>query len=164
MKTIKRRRKENKTDYLKRIKLLKSESPRLVFRKTNRYIIAQYILSNESQDKIILTVTSKKLLKYGWPKELKGSLKSIPAAYLVGFLIGKKIVKEKIRKPIADFGMNRTNHKSKPYAFLKGVIDSGVEVKCPDETFPEEERIKGKKLIEDFSKFFDEIKLKIQKE
>ena len=41
MKVSKRRRIEAKTDYAKRIKLLKSEKPRLVFRRTNKYIIAQ---------------------------------------------------------------------------------------------------------------------------
>ena len=64
MKTIKRRRKESKTDYLKRIKLLKSESPRVVFRKTNKYVIAQYVLSKGAQDKVVLGITSKKLLMF----------------------------------------------------------------------------------------------------
>lgn len=164
MKTIKRRRKESKTDYLKRIKLLKSGAPRIIFRKTNKYIIAQYVLSREAQDKVVLGISSKKLLKYSWPKELEGSLKSVSAAYLTGLLLGKKITKEKLEKPIVDFGMNRTIHKSKPYAFLKGLIDSGVKINCPEEAFPEEERIKGKKMVEDFTKFFEVIKLKIEKE
>jgi len=43
MKTLKRRRQEFKTDYLNRIKLLKCGKPRLVFRKTNRYVIIQII-------------------------------------------------------------------------------------------------------------------------
>ena len=69
MKTLKRRKKEGKTDYLIRLKLLKSEMPRIVFRKTNRYIIAQYISSDETKDKINLGFSSKVLLKYGWPKD-----------------------------------------------------------------------------------------------
>ena len=36
MKTLKRRKLEGRTDYGKRLKLLKSNSPRLVFRKTKR--------------------------------------------------------------------------------------------------------------------------------
>jgi len=52
MKTLKRRRKEHKTDYAKRIKLLKGGSPRVVFRKTNKYIISQYVKSKNAQDKI----------------------------------------------------------------------------------------------------------------
>ncbi|GAJ13133.1 unnamed protein product, partial [marine sediment metagenome] len=92
MKTLKRRRKEYKTDYSKRIKLLKSGAPRVVFRKTNRYLIAQYVISKEAQDKIEFGINSKHLMKYGWPKESKGSLKSISAAYLTGILVGKKII------------------------------------------------------------------------
>lgn len=163
MKTVKRRRKENKTNYLKRLKLLKGGKPRIVFRKTNRYVIAQYALSNEAKDKIVLGITSKELIKYGWPKEFEGSLKSIPAAYLTGYLIGKKIQEKKLENPIVDFGMNQTLYKTKVFGFLKGLIDSGIEVHCKKEAFPEEERILGKSLKEDFSKVFEEVKKKIGK-
>ena len=163
MKTIKRRRKENKTDYLKRLKLLKSKSPRIIFRKTNKYVIAQYIISKEAQDKIIMGITSKDLIKYGWPKEFIGSLKSIPASYLTGFLIGKQIKEKKLENPIPDFGMIRNLHKSKIYAFLKGIIDAGIKIKFKEEIFPEEDRIQGKHMKKDFSKIFLEIKSKIEK-
>lgn len=163
MKTLKRRRKEHKTDYLKRIKLLKSGKPRIVFRKTNKYIIAQYITSKEAQDKVKIGAISKHLLKYGWPKKFEGSLKSIPASYFTGLLIGKKIIKEKLKTPIVDFGMIKTLHKSKTYAFLKGLIDAGIEIKYKEKIFPNEDRIKGKHMKKDFSKTFDEIKSKIDK-
>lgn len=163
-KVQKRRRRENKTDYLNRIKLLKSEKPRLVFRKTNQYSIGQYVISEEAKDKIVFGLTSKALLKYGWPENFKGSLKSIPAAYLTGFLIAKKILKDKLEKPVVDFGMIRTLHKTKVFAFLKGAIDGGLEISCPEEAFPEEERIVGKSMKEDFSKTFEQIKSKIEKQ
>jgi len=146
MKTLKRRRREHKTDYLKRLKLLKSEKPRIVFRRTNKYIIAQYVESEEARDKIILGVNSKDLLKYGWPENAKGSLKSITACYLTGYLIGKQINNKKLENPITDFGMLRAIHKSKVFAFLKGLKDSGISVKCKEEAFPSEERIKGEHL------------------
>ncbi len=164
MKTLKRRRKEHKTDYLKRIKLLKSGSPRVVFKKTNKYIIAQYIKSKEAQDKIEIGVNSKILLKYGWPEDFKGSFKSIPASYLIGLLIGKKILEKKLEKPVVDFGMTRVLHKNRAFAFLKGLKDSGIKVECKEEFFPNEDRIKGKHLKKDFSKIFEEIKSKIQNE
>ena len=107
MRTIKRRRKEHKTDYHKRIKLLKSSLPRIVFRKTNRYVLGQYVISKEAQDKIVFEVNSKKLKEFGWPKEFENSLKSIPASYLTGFLTGKLILKDKLEKPILDTGMTR---------------------------------------------------------
>ena len=144
IKTIKRRRQENKTDYGKRLKLLKGETPRLVLRKTNRYLIAQYISSKEAQDKIEFGVTSKILLEYDFPKE--GNLKSVTASYLFGYYLGNKISKEKISKPIIDFGMAKTIHKNKIYAFIKGLIDSGLEISCKEEAFPDEDRINGKHL------------------
>ncbi|MBT4376344.1 50S ribosomal protein L18 [archaeon] len=164
MKTVKRRRKENKTDYLNRLKLLKSEKPRLVFRKTNQYVICQYVISEEAKDKVQFGVTSKVLLKHGWPEKFKGSLKSIPATYLTGYFIGEKIQKDKLETPIVDFGMIRTLHKNKLFAFIKGLIESGLEISCPEEAFPEEERIQGKNLKEDFSKYFEAIKTKIDKQ
>jgi large subunit ribosomal protein L18 len=163
MKVLKKRRQEGKTDYLKRIKLLKSENPRAVFRKTNKYILSQYVTSKNAQDKVVLGFSSKDLFEYGWPKEFSGSLKSIPASYLTGFLMGKSLQKEKLSTPIVDFGMYRTIHKTKLFSFLKGLIDSGVKINCDKENFPEEERIKGKNLKEDFSKHFDKIKLNLEK-
>ena len=94
MTNLKRRRKEFKTDYKKRFALLKSGLPRVIFRKTNKYLIVQYVKSDNAQDKILLGIDSKVLLKYGWPKE--ESIKSIPAAYLTGYLFGKKILLKKL--------------------------------------------------------------------
>lgn len=159
MRTQKRRRRECRTDYLKRIKLLKGGTPRLVFRRTNRYLIIQYIKSKEAQDRIILSVNSKDLLKYGWPKESAGSLKSIPASYLISFLTGKRILKEKLEKPIIDFGMFRVIHKTRMFAFLKGIIDAGIKIECEEKFFPGEDRIKGIHLKNKIK--FDEILKKI---
>ena len=161
MKTLKKRRKQYKTDYGKRLKLLKGEKPRVVFRRTNKYILAQYVESEEAKDKVILGMSSKKLMEYGWPKDAQGSLKSITACYLIGYLIGKKIIDNKLEKPIIDFGMIRMIHKGKSYAFIKGIIDSGLKISCKEEAFPEEERIKGGKLKKKIP--FEEIKNKIQK-
>lgn len=162
--TRRRRRKENRTDYGRRIKLLKSQKPRIVFRKTNRYVIAQYITSSEAQDKINFGVNSKHLIKYGWPEKFNGSLKSIPASYLIGYLIGKQIIKKKLETPIVDVGMIRALHKTKIYSFTKGLIDSGIELKHDKKIFPSEDSIQGKNLKEDFSTTFNEIKSKIDKE
>ena len=109
MKTLKKRRKENKTDYSKRISLLKSNFPRIVFRKTNRYVVAQYITSKEAQDRIEEGVTSKDLIEYGWPKDFEGSLKTLPASYLTGLLIGTRIHRKKMKKAIADSGLHEIN-------------------------------------------------------
>jgi large subunit ribosomal protein L18 len=164
MKTLRRRQKECKTDYHKRIKLLKGNSPRIVFRKTNKYVVCQYVTSKQAQDKVEMGISSKDLLNYGWPKEFAGSLKSISASYFLGLLMGKKITQKKLEKPIIDFGMIRNIHKSKIYAFLNGLNDAGIGIKCEKELFPTEDRIKGKHMKNDISKVFDKIKLNIEKE
>ena len=43
IKTIKRRRRENKTDYNLRIGLLKSKNGRIVVRRTNKYVYLQLV-------------------------------------------------------------------------------------------------------------------------
>ena len=65
-KIAKRRRRENKTDYKHRKKILEGEVSRIVFRKTNKYLIGQYIKSKEAQDSVILSVSSKELLDHGF--------------------------------------------------------------------------------------------------
>ena len=162
MKTLRRRRKEHRTDYAKRLKLLKSDRPRITFRKTNRYIISQYITSKEAQDTVQESVSSKMLIGYGWPDNMKGSLKSVPASYLTGLLIGKAISEKKGASPVCDIGMIKKIQKNKFFAFLKGLKDAGVDVSCDEKLFPEEDRIKGKNLKTDSSKIVEEVKSKIQ--
>ena len=161
MKVQKRRRREYKTDYLKRLKLLKSGKPRVVFRKTNKYVISQYITSNEAQDKVEIGFDSRDLLKHGWPNEFKGSLKSISASYLLGYLMGKRILKEKKEKPIVDFGMIQSLHKTKVFAFVKGLIDSGLDIQSKKEAYPDESRIMGEHMKNKIN--VQEIKSKIDK-
>jgi len=165
MKTLKRRRREGKTDYKARLSLLRSSIPRIIVRKTNRYIIAQYVETKEAQDYVLAGVLSKELLKYGWPKEKEGSLKSIPACYLIGLYLGNKIKKlggKKIKESaILDIGLIRSIPKSRMYAVLKGLVDSGIKIKHKEGIFPAEKRIRGEHLKEKIN--FDEIKNKILK-
>jgi large subunit ribosomal protein L18 len=161
MKVQKRRRRESKTDYLKRLKLLKSGKPRVVFRRTNKYVIVQYIISDEAKDKVVLGFNSSELLKYGWPKEAASGLKNTTASYFLGYLMGKTIQKKKLEEPIIDFGMIQALHKSRVYGFLKGIIDSGIKISCKEEAFPEPERIKGEHLKNKVD--FEKIKSNLDK-
>ena len=162
MRVEKRRRRESKTDYRLRIGLLKSGKPRIVFRKTNRYVIGQCIESENAQDVVRVGVTSKDLLKHGWPKENLGSLKSMPACYLTGLLLGKRILKKIKHDCILDIGMLRSIKKSRVYAFVKGVIDSGVKMNVENEMFPDEKRIKGEHTK--VKGIFENVKEKIKHE
>ena len=160
-KTIKRRRKEGKTDYKSRLGLLKSGKARVIARKTNRYFIGQIVVSDIAQDKVIIGVNSKDLLNKGWPEELKGSLKNLTACYLTGFLLGKKSAnsKEPIKEVILDTGLQRNIKNSRIYAFLKGLVDSGLEIPHNKEALPSEDILtKNKKT----GKLMDQIKEEIQ--
>ncbi len=164
MKLPKRRRIENKTDYHKRLKLLKSNRARIIIRRTNRYILGQCVTSTAAQDSVVLSVSSKDLVALGWPKEAHGSLKSIPAAYLTGYLLGMKINESKIENPIIDLGMARIIHKNRLFAVLKGLIDAEVAITCDEEDLPSEERILGKHLKKDMPKTIEKIKGAIDKQ
>ena len=163
MKTIKKRRIKGKTDYKARLNLLKSGLPRVIVRKTDRYVIVQYAESKEAQDFVIVAASSKELLENGWKKEQEGSLKSLPACYLTGLLLGKKIKssekKNKEVRAILDTGLARNVKKGRIYAVLKGLVDSGIEIKHKKEVFPSEERIKGEHLKNkiDFEKIKNNI-------
>lgn len=163
MKLEKRRRQENKTDYANRMSLLKSGIPRIVARKTNKYLILQYVRSNEAVDKVIYGVTSKDLIKFGWNKENTGSLKSLPACYLTGYLLGKKILdKEKNAGAIFDIGLARNISGSRLYAALKGLVDAGIKIPSNSSVFPENDRLEGKNLTKEIQKNFNEVKIKIK--
>ena len=107
MKTIKKvvfkRRREHKTNYHLRTGLLKSNKPRLVIRKSNKYVIAQIVKSNEAQDFTIAYAISKELKGFGW----NYGMKNLPAAYLTGFLVARKAEKQKIKEAIVDIGVQR---------------------------------------------------------
>jgi large subunit ribosomal protein L18 len=152
----KARRIKSKTNYTKRLILLKSESLRFVVRKTNRYIILQIVKSEAAQDKILFSVNTKELLKYGWPTEKIGSLKSLGAAYLAGFLIGKKSVNDIKEKVILDTGLIPNTKGSKIYSAVKGISDAGIDISYNEKVIPENERIE--KL-----EFFNKVKEAVDK-
>lgn len=150
----KRRRLENKTDYRKRLILLKGNIPRLVVRKTNKYIILQIIHSVNAIDKVIVSANSKELLKYGWSTKNSGSLKSLAAAYLAGILISKRAEDKNISKLVLDAGLSPNTRYSRIYAVVKGVIDNGLDMPHDENILPNDEMINK-------YEFLNEIKEKL---
>jgi len=134
----KRRRVKSKTDYYARLALLKGGKARLVIRKTNSRIITQIVESESAKDRIIASASSHDLLSKGWPADAKGSLKSLPAAYLTGCMIAKKLSASK-KEVILDIGLQRSIPKSRIYAVLKGAIDSGLKIPCNPDVLPSDE-------------------------
>jgi large subunit ribosomal protein L18 len=160
-KLVKKRRIEGKTNYLKRLRLLKERKLRLIVRKTNRFLIMQIIESEAAQDKVLYSVNTKELLKEGWPKQNQGSLKSVPAAYLGGLLLAKK-AKEIKSEVILDMGLIPNTKGSKIYAATKGVHDGGIKVNVNEAVVPSKERLEGKDSKLDLE-ILNKIKSKIIK-
>ncbi len=158
LRTLKRRRRENRTDYKLRKGLLKSGIPRIAVRRTNKYFIVQAIESHEAQDKVLATVTSKDLLKKGWDSKAGGSLKSIPAGYLTGMLLGKKLGSGRY---IIDLGMARSLAGSRVFAVVKGLIDGGLEISADEKVFPTEERLTGEHLKPEVKDMISKVRGKL---
>ncbi len=155
LRTILKRRKEGKTDYKARIALIRSGIPRIVIRKTNRYLIVQLVECKQAQDSVKITTKSSELVKYGFKEEFGGSLKSVPAAYLTGLLMAKKIKKG---KHIIDNGMAVHKLGGRIYAVVKGLIDGGLEINADEKIFPSEERTNGEHLKEEVKENIKKVK------
>ncbi len=143
-----RRRFEGKTDYHKRMKLLKSRKLRVVIRASNNHIRAQFVQSKLGGDKVLISAFSKELpSKYGW----NASTGNIPASYLTGYLAGMRAKNNKINDAIFDLGI--FYHRNRVLAACKGVIDAGIQIPNKETFFPEslDERIKGTH-IENYAK------------
>lgn len=140
-----KRRHSGKTNYKKRLALVKSGKPRLVVRKTNSRIIVQIIAYEQAGDKVITSATSLQLKKYGWVGN-----KNIPSAYLTGLLCGMRAKEAKVKSAILDIGFRTPVHMSVPFAALKGALDAGLNVPFDEIALPKEDRITGKH-IEDYA-------------
>lgn len=152
-----KRKRLGKTNYKSRLVYLKSGIPRLVIRKSLKKIWAQVVEFVPQGDKIITSAHTVELIKnYKW-----NSKRNTPTAYLLGLLIGKKSQKHKVKKLILDAGIKKPVKGSIIYGFLKGAIDSGLEIPYSKEIFPSEERISGKHIKDFNTKLFEEVKKKI---
>ncbi len=137
-----RRKLKNKTNYRKRLRLLQSRKKRLVIRKSLKNILVQVVEFQPKGDKILVSAHSRELAKAGW----KYSRSNTPAAYLVGFLLGNKLKKMNIQDVIVDSGQNKPPSRSKLYAVVKGVKESGVHIPVADDVLPDDKRVTGEHI------------------
>jgi large subunit ribosomal protein L18 len=153
-----RRHRQGRTDYRRRLRLLKSKKTRIVVRKSLKNINVQFVDYNSSGDKILISVNSRELVKnYNW----KYSVSTIPAAYLTGLIAGKKAKDKGLSEGIFDIGRYRPTNGNKLFATLKGVTDAGIQCPYSEEMIPSEDRILGKHLDDRISPLVGEIKSKI---
>lgn len=154
-----KRKLQGKTNYKKRLELLKSQKLRVVVRKSLKNITVQAVEYHPEGDKTLFSVTTQELKKFGW----KGYGKNTPAGYLVGYLFGIRAQQKKITEAILDQGLYLTRQGTVTFSVLKGLIDSGMKIPHDPKIFPKEDRVQGKHISEDIAKQFIAVKANIQK-
>ena len=137
---ILRRLREEKTNYRKRGTMLMGKRDFITVNITNENTQVQILTPGMTGDTVVASAHSRYLLEKGW----KGSRKSVPAAYLTGYLAGKKAIGKGAKGAILYTGTRRFTQRMA--AALKGIIDAGLEVPADPETFPPIERINGDHL------------------
>ncbi len=151
-----RRRREGKTDYRRRLALVKSGETRLVVRRTSGNVIVQFVDWATDGDEVKATAVAQELKKMGW----EGSPKNTPAAYLTGLLAGKRAAAAGVASAVLDIGRNVPTKGSRVFAALKGVLDAGIDVPHGDDSiYPSEERLNGAFL--ELESNFNAVKAKI---
>ncbi|MFB6158225.1 MAG: 50S ribosomal protein L18 [Candidatus Nanohalobium sp.] len=154
-----RRRREQKTDYQQRRKLVKSGKPRAVVRLSNKHTRTHLAHFNREGDENTAQTLSKELENYGW----EHNTGNLPAAYLTGFLTGMKAEED---EAVLDIGLREKKNGGRVFAAVKGMNDAGLNVPVGEEVIPEESRIKGehiKEMIdEEVPKSFEEVKENIK--
>jgi large subunit ribosomal protein L18 len=153
-----RRRRQGRTDYRMRKKLITSGLPRAVVRCTSKNTIVQFVNFKPQGDAVIAAATTKELGKLGW-KHATGNL---PSAYLAGFMAGKRASKAGVEKAVLDMGLKPPKKGTKVFAALKGMLDAGIDIPHSDEVLPSDERISGSHINAEVPKMFESISSKIK--
>ncbi len=138
-----RRRREGKTDFRARLKLLKSERPRAVVRFTNARVLVSLEGFDPQGDRVLATAGSQELVKVGFPAS---SLSSTPAAYLTGYLAGLRAAAAGQTEAVLDTGLLAPSRGGRLLGALKGLLDGGVSIPHRAESFPSKERLAGAHL------------------
>jgi large subunit ribosomal protein L18 len=139
-----RRRREVRTDYHQRLRLLKSGKPRLVARKSNKHVTAQLVGTGPSGDETYASAHSSDLDEYGWDAPTG----NLPAAYLTGLLAGQRAVEAGVEEAVLDIGLNSATPGSKVFAVQEGAIDAGLDVPHNDSVLADWSRTRGEHIAE----------------
>jgi len=139
-----RRRREARTDYHQRLRLLKSGKPRLVARPSNKHVRAQLIVTGPQGDQTHAAAHSSDLADYGW----EAPTGNLPAAYLTGVLAGRRALENGLEEAVLDIGLNSPTPGSKVFAVQEGAIDAGLEIPHNDDVLADWERTRGEHIAE----------------
>lgn len=138
-----RRRREGRTDYRYRLKLLRSGVPRAVVRFSSGRVIVTVTGFDPSGDRVLAAAESPELSRVGFPD---ASLASTPASYLTGYLAGLRAKAAGATEAVLDAGLKRPANGGRLLSALKGLLDAGVEIPHGEGAFPSADRLNGKHL------------------
>ncbi len=137
-----RRRREGRTNYHARTRLVVADVPRMVVRKTNRHIICQLVTAEMNGDRTFVAANSNELRKFGY----EGSLSNTPAAYLTGMLFAVKALNAGHEGAVLDIGLHRASRGARVFAALKGAVEAGLNIPHGESVLPSDERCKGEHI------------------
>src|SRR3989344_3613925 len=137
-----RRRREGRTDYRKRLRLLKSRTARLVVRKSTNNLTCQIVNYKQTGDVVVTHSDSRELKSFGWNFHTG----NLSAAYLTGLLCGVRAKENKVKQAILDTGLYPSVGGTRIYSTLKGAVDGGLEIPHSEEILPPIDRISGKHI------------------
>lgn len=138
-----RRRREGRTDYRQRLRLLKSEMPRAVVRFSHGHVRVAVTAFDPLGDRVVADAESFELVPLGFPE---ASLVSTPASYLTGYLAGLRAKQAGTAAAVLDTGRRRLTPGGRLLGALKGLLDAGLEIPHGETVFPPTDRLNGTHL------------------
>jgi len=155
-----RRRREGRTDYRYRARLLRAGVPRAVVRLSNKHASIQFIDYDPIGDKVVASAHSNDLKDFGWTS----ATGNIPTAYLTGYLAGKRAQEKGIDEAVLDIGLKVPSKGATCFAALKGLVDSGLYVPHGEEVVPSEDRLVGEHIGDGVREQVEKIRDKMEGE
>ncbi len=144
-----KRRRKGRTNYAARLALLKSSTTRLVVRKSNSSVSAQFVNFNSVGDATVAQANSRDLKRFGFEGKC-----NTPSGYLVGYLVGKRALQKGVAQFVLDIGLHSATKGNVLFAIAKGAIDAGLTSRVGEDKLPSQKRIEGKHLAPEVSAAF----------
>jgi len=153
-----RRRREGKTDYRVRLRLLKSDQPRAVVRLSDRRVRVAIVTFDPVGDRVVAAAESTELAAIAFPA---ASRASTPAAYLTAYLAGLRAKSSGAESAVLDTGLRHPTSGGRLSAALKGLLDAGIEIPHGEGGFPASDRLNGAHLAKPLPEPIEAYKLKL---
>jgi large subunit ribosomal protein L18 len=153
-----RRRREGRTDYRVRLRLLKSGTARAVVRLSDRRVRVAIVSFDPVGDRVLASAESGELGGVAFPA---ASLASTPAAYLTAYLAGLRAKSAGTTEAVLDLGLRHPSVGGRLSAALKGLLDAGMEIPHGEKGFPTADRLNGKHLPKPLPQPLESYKMKL---